>query len=202
MSDIRVSFPRPCDQPWEEMEDRGCNRHCVACDQTIFDLEKLTVDDAEALLDGESEACVRARVGFDGLVAVAKGEGRESRVIKAALGVAATLALAACATPQGKADPPGLSVSGTVKPFDRHSKLELVGGGRTYKIKPRKDLTFRFVGLEPGSYTLSMRDDCGRYSKVSEVSLEKNSVQMGEVFNRHGCITVGKMERAAPPSLG
>ncbi|NQX94390.1 MAG: hypothetical protein HRT64_05645 [Erythrobacter sp.] len=60
MSEIRVSSPAPCDQPWNEMEVQGCHRRCEACDKTIFDLAKLAADEVEALLDSEPEACVRS----------------------------------------------------------------------------------------------------------------------------------------------
>ncbi|WP_309611344.1 hypothetical protein, partial [Sphingomonas sp.] len=69
MSDIRVSFPEPCGERWDDMQPAGCNRHCDSCDKVIHDLSQMTIDDVEALVWTDPEPCVRAHVDRDGFVA-------------------------------------------------------------------------------------------------------------------------------------
>ena len=201
-SDIRVTFPKPCDQPWEGMEEQGCHRRCEACDKTIFDLEKLTPDEVEALLDRKEEACVRARVTPDGSVATAKGTSSNTRAIKASLGAAATLALAACSTIGGSNVSPRFTIEGEVERWQRNDTLVLEGEGRRYKSRAKTDASFRFANLKPGTYTLTATGYCGDPKVLGEFTLSEDDVDIGKVNYREDCIIVGVFQRVEAHSNG
>ena len=50
MPDLRVSFPKPCEEKWEAMTPAGRARVCARCDKAVHDLASYTLDEAEALL--------------------------------------------------------------------------------------------------------------------------------------------------------
>src|SRR6185369_252274 len=101
MQDVRVSFPRPCSEKWDEMSPSGCNRHCDRCDKIIHDLERLTLDEAEALLRSESEVCVRAKLDAEGAIQLkASRKPRVGRLVAASIGMLAMAAPATAAKPE------------------------------------------------------------------------------------------------------
>src|ERR1044072_10021004 len=97
MREVRVSFPRPCDEKWEQMTPPGCDRICARCDKVIHDLSKFDVDEAEALLRNNPNACVRAQINGDGEIALRPA--RSGRARKMVIAIAATAALFAVAEP-------------------------------------------------------------------------------------------------------
>lgn len=201
-NDIHISFPKPCDQPWEGMEAQGCHRRCAACDKTIFDLEKLTRVEVEALLDGEEDACVRALVKPDGTVATAKAVSGNERAIKASLGAAVTFALAACSTIGGSDVSPRFTIEGEVERWQRSDTLVLEGEGRRYKTRAKNDASFRFANLKPGSYTLTATGYCGEPQVLGEFTLTEENVDTGKVNYQQDCIIVGQFHRSKPQSNG
>ena len=90
MTDLKVTFPEPCAEPWDEMAPAGCNRHCASCDKVIHNLASLTLDEAETLLETEDEVCVRARVKNGGEVTLAPSATSSRRMV-AVLGASANL---------------------------------------------------------------------------------------------------------------
>jgi hypothetical protein len=204
MSDIRVAFPKPCDEPWDKMEAQGCHRRCDVCDQTIFDLEKLTIDEAEALLARGTDACVRARIGPDGNVALEESANGSNRALKATLGAAASLALAACATTASDSvETPRFTLEGSLDSWRSKELLFLEGAGRRYKVRTRDDQSFRFENVEAGTYRLSAKSFCGEKEEIGTFSVYEGDLDVGKVFYEDHCvITVGKIERAVPPSHG
>lgn len=201
-NDIDVSFPKPCEQPWDEMEVQGCHRRCAACDKTIFDLETLTPSEVEALLDREEEACVRARVTPDGTVATAKGASGHERAIKASFGAAATFALAACSTIGGSDVSPRFTIEGEVERWQRSDTLVLEGEGRRYKTRAKNDASFRFANLKPGTYTLTATGYCGDPKVLGEFTLSEGDVDTGKVDYQQDCIIVGVFQRVESSSNG
>jgi hypothetical protein len=202
MSDIRVSFPKPCDQQWDDMASEGCHRRCAQCDQTIFDLEKLTCEEAEALLANGVDACVRAKVAADGTVSLAKSRDSQNRAMKVALGTVATLALASCSSVGGSNVSPRFTVSGSVKQYQTYARLTLEGEGRRYKTRAKRDSSFRFSNLKPGTYRLSVTGYCGSRTEMGEFTLTEDDLSVGQIEWQETCIIVGKLERENPTSLG
>ncbi len=202
MSDTHVSFPKPCDQDWDRMEQRGQHRRCEACEQTIFDLEKLTFEEAQALLNGATEACVRAKVAPDGSVALAKSARGEHRAFKAAIGAAASLAVAACAGLGGDKVSPRFTVEGSVEPWQRSDQLVLEGEGRRYKTRAKNDSSFQFTNLKPGTYRLTAMGYCGEPKDLGEFVLKVDDVDIGKVEYQEDCIIVGQITREDPKPLG
>lgn len=78
MKELRVSFPEPCGEKWEEMPVSGCNRHCASCDKIIYDLSQMAFDDVETLLTVKPDACVRAAVKVDGSVRLKEKFGKKN----------------------------------------------------------------------------------------------------------------------------
>ncbi len=66
MRDLRVSFPKLCDEKWETMTPVGCARVCGRCDKPVHDLSRCTLLETEALLRRNPDTCVRARIDGDG----------------------------------------------------------------------------------------------------------------------------------------
>ena len=47
MGDLRVSFPKPCDEKWQAMTPEGRARVCGRCDKAVHDLSLYSIDEAE-----------------------------------------------------------------------------------------------------------------------------------------------------------
>ncbi|MEC7522359.1 MAG: hypothetical protein VYE22_20905 [Myxococcota bacterium] len=96
-----LDIAEPCAEDWDAMTGEGHRRHCGTCDRDVFDLSRLTADEAEALL--ASGACVRFYRRADGTVttkdctpdrlAAARAAARRSLKIAAAA-IAGVLTLA------------------------------------------------------------------------------------------------------------
>lgn len=198
MSDLKVTFPKPCDQPWEAMAPRGCNRHCAACDTIIYDLEHMTADEAEALLEGGTEACVRARVGPDGVVALKPSNHGPARRLLAAAGVSLALATAACQTVPDASEP-RYRITGKFPDKQQFYQAELTSPDGTKWPKRRQPGTGRFIfdNLAPGTYTLTTMDNCGHRQEVRTITIGAESADVGKIapeFN-DSCVIVGVMVR-------
>ena len=61
-----LDIAEPCAEDWDAMTGDGHRRHCGTCDRDVFDLSRLTADEAEALL--ATGACVRFYRRADGTV--------------------------------------------------------------------------------------------------------------------------------------
>lgn len=96
-----LDIAEPCAEDWDAMTGEGHRRHCGTCDRDVFDLSRLTADEAEALL--ATGACVRFYRRADGTVttkdctpdrlAAARAAARRSLKIAAAA-IAGVLTLA------------------------------------------------------------------------------------------------------------
>ena len=193
MSDVRMAFPEPCGEPWDQMAPSGCNRHCAVCDTEIHDLSALTVEEVEALQESSEKVCVRARIGADGTIVTHRGEraGRR-RVIAAAVG--ASLSLAACQTTGEPAVTPLYTVSGSFGWGTGERVVTLTrwdGESETKRVAPRRD--FRFANLHEGTYVLRMDSDCAD-PIVRQIEVGPAHIDVGEVHFDSECIIVGVMQ--------
>ena len=193
MSDVRVAFPEPCGEQWDQMAPRGCNRHCAACDTEIHDLSALTVEGVEALQKSGEKVCVRARIGTDGTIVTRRGEraGRR-RVIAAAVG--ASLSLTACQTTGEPAVTSLYTVSGSFGWGTGERVVTLTrwdGESETKRVAPRRD--FRFANLHEGTYVLRMDSDCAD-PIVRQIEVGPAHIDVGEIHFDSECIVVGVMQ--------
>jgi hypothetical protein len=205
MTDIRVTFPKPCDEPWQDMAPRACHRHCVRCDKVIHDLAALTIDEAEALLAREDEACVRAEIGPGGVVRLKpSGRGTGRRLVAVATASLA-LATAACQTVPDTAEP-RYRITGKFPWKDQVYQAELTSAdGRKWQGR-REPGTGRFIfeHLAPGVYVLSTLGDCGTRQVVETITIDTASVDLGRTAPEadDSCIIIGVMSPAEPSWRG
>jgi hypothetical protein len=191
MPDLRVSFPKPCDEPWEAMTPSGCDRICARCDHFVHDLSQHTFDEAEALLRADPGACVRARIDADGVVALRPGRrGKAGRMVLAA---AAAAGLLTAGTPAlAKPDRPGGAISGNIETFGpRHRVTATDASGRVFRTWARRTGEFRIRHLPAGTYRLNFVSSCG-----DDRTIENVVVGAGETIvppDRTGdqCIVIG-----------
>jgi hypothetical protein len=190
MRDLRVSFPKPCDAPWQAMVPAGCARLCARCDQEVHDLSQYGLDEAEALLRSNPGACVRARIGTDGIVELKPGrQGRPRRMMVAA---ALSAALVAAGQPAlARQERPRGEITGQVEAYSEVRVRATDQSGRTFRTKVKRDGRYRLRGLPAGTYTLSFRPSCGDSWTVENVVVGEGvtEVPMGDEFR--GCIIVG-----------
>jgi hypothetical protein len=193
--DLRISLPEPCGERWEDMAPRGCNRHCASCDTLIHDLEAMTVEQAEALLDGGGKVCVRARVARNGRVRTA--DGGSARRIFAAVGATATLAAAACQTTPPEQRANRFEITGTIPQFSDRKPVVRSSDGRTWHVEmPFRSTSFRVPNLYPGVYSITYAVGCGeRREVVDNIVIRDSSVDLGRLEDTYGCIVVGLITR-------
>lgn len=195
MSDIKVSFPSPCSEPWEGMAPAGCHRHCASCDKVIHNLEAMTVEDVEGLVASGEEVCVRARVAADGTVALAQGPGRGRRRLVATVG--ATMALAACQTPMVGPVTPRYQVTAEPVGWLDTSSLRLVAqDGTVHRPGRTKDGRYRFGNLKAGTYTPTIESYCSDTVFAEPIEVSDTDIDAGKLrFNdgQNDCIIIGVM---------
>ena len=204
MADVRVSFPEPCAEAWEDMAPAGCHRHCATCDKTIHDLAAMALRDAEALLAQPDPPCVRARIAPDGTVrlAGAGSSGRNGRRLIVAVGASVTLATAACQTPFGAVSP-RFEISGETHSWYSSQRTRLAAAdGRIRRPALSKDARFRFTNLSPGTYTLSYTDVCGDTHVGAPVTVTDVDIDVGMFRWEEECVIVGVMVREDGPARG
>lgn len=203
MANLKVSLPKPCNENWEKMTPHGCNRQCAACNTVIHDLSSMTVADTEALLNAQSEICVRASVTSDGSVRTADFGSSQSRRIFAAIGASFSLATAACQTTQPIVSP-RYEVAGQVKLGNWSNQARLVSdAGKTYTFAIKGDRKFRFTNLRPGTYSLTFYGSCNEVHSFDNIAV-KQDVNLGELewTDEEDCIIIGMMQRADDSSHG
>lgn len=194
MSDITVSFPAPCAESWEAMAPAGCHRHCASCDKVIHDLSVMTLAEAEQLLQEPGGACVRARIGPDGVIALADSGGRHKRRLLAAVSVSMTLAAAACQTPLAGPVSPRFTISGETYSWYHSQKVRLTtANGEEISPALSKDHRFRFTNLKPGTYIPQYTDLCGETHVGNPVTVSNTDVDVGRFEWENECIIVGVM---------
>lgn len=200
MDDLKVTFPKPCDAPWEAMTPRGCNRHCASCDKIVHDLSALTFGEAEALLESGEEVCVRAQIGADGVIALRDGGRGTARRLMAAAGASLALATAACQTMPDDAGP-RFQITGkfAYKDFYYDARLESADGRSWPKRREAGTGRFIFDNLPPGTYTLTTLDTCGERVEVETFTITDSSLEATKNYPESGCIIVGAMVKVNRP---
>jgi hypothetical protein len=189
MPDLRVSFPRPCDETWEAMTPTGCDRVCARCDHVVHDLAEYTLDEAEALLRANPGSCVRAQIGADGAVALKPGHGGRKRRMVMAAAAAAGL-LAASAPAYARQDRPAGAISGTVADGYRVQVTATGADGRTWHVRAGRNGRFRIRHLPAGTYRLTFTA-CEDYPPVENVVVREAETQVPTVRTDNQCLVIG-----------
>ncbi|HEX8621342.1 MAG TPA: carboxypeptidase-like regulatory domain-containing protein, partial [Allosphingosinicella sp.] len=177
MRDLRVSFPKPCDESWEAMTPAGRARLCARCDRAVHDLSQFEIGEAEALLRRDPGACVRARIGADGVVALKPGRSGARRM---AMAVAATAGLLTAGAPAlAKQDRPDGAIAGKVEFYGLRLRVTARGpDGRKFRATVRRDGEFRIVGVPAGTYTLTFAPDCGGKWTIENVVVDQGETRV------------------------
>jgi hypothetical protein len=191
MPDLRVSFPRPCDETWEKMTPAGCDRICGRCDRLIHDLSNYRLDEAEALLRSKPDMCVRARVGADGVVALKPERGNGARRMVIAAAVTAGL-LSAGGPAFARDERPRGAIAGKIENYGIGGRIVATDpDGRTYRGKVGGNGRYRIKHLPPGAYTLTYVPDCGNEAPVGTIVVGDGEAIVPEAKYSSTCIVVG-----------
>lgn len=193
MPDLRVSFPVPCDEPWEAMAPLGRGRMCDRCDKVVHDLSRYELGDAEALIRANPATCFRARVGADGAVALSPGRHQSAR--RMVIAAAATAGLLAVAPPAfATTERPGGAIAGDVSAFGvRVRVIATSSDGRKFRTKVKNGRRFRIGNVPPGTYRLSFVPDCGERWTVDNVVVGDGETVVPASENESVCIVIGML---------
>jgi hypothetical protein len=151
MGDLRVSFPKPCSERWDDMRPEGCNRFCDKCEKTIHDLSKLTLEEAEDLARSRREICVRAQVGSGGVVELKPG--RSTRRMVAAIGASVGILAASPAAADGAKLG---AIKGAVLGACGGSVSATASDGTVYRAKVGINGRYKVKRLPAGSYRVKV----------------------------------------------
>jgi hypothetical protein len=193
MRDLRVSFPKPCDEKWEAMTPAGCGRVCGRCDKPVHDLSLYTLDEAEALLRRNPDTCVRASIDQEGAVALKPSGGVGARRMMIAM--AATAGLLAAGVPAlARPDRPGGGIAGNVQSFGIRMRVTATGtDGQIFRTRTKYNGRFRIRHLPAGAYTLTFVPDCGASWTVENIVVGAAETIVPDVQNENQCIVVGML---------
>ena len=193
MRDLRVSFPRPCDESWEAMQPAGCDRVCDRCDRAVHDLANYRIGEVEALLRRDPLSCVRAQVGADGVVALRPGRrGGARRMVIAAAATAGLLGAGAPAL--AKREGPGGAIAGKVDSFGFRVRVTATGpDGRTFRAKSGTSGRFRMKRIPAGTYRLSFVPECGDEWTLDNIVVGDGETIVRDVEDRTRCIIIGRL---------
>lgn len=196
-SDLKVEFPAPCSESWEEMTNQGCSRHCTTCDTNVHDLSLLTTDETERMLDSGEKLCVRAEVDPEGRIKTADGAHPNARILFACAGASLSLLAAACQTTPGGQIADGHNISGVAPRYPYVVRAEIVSeNGESAGLHIGQDRRFDVHKLRPGTYRLSFTDSCGDVFEVKGVVVADGDVDLGQLQWEAQCIIIGQMKRA------
>lgn len=192
MPDLRVIFPKPCDESWDAMRPAGRTRDCARCATLVHDLSNYDVQEAEVLIRRERGVCVRAQVRADGTVALRARAGLRQMV--ATLGATVVLVTAPQAT--AKERPSGM-ITGTVWNTGVLRVTATNAAGAIFRKTVRGD-QYRLKHLPAGTYTLSFEPDCGDAWTVTGVEVDSGETVVPENKQGSGCIIVGMIQLEQP----
>jgi hypothetical protein len=194
MSDLRVNFPKPCDEPWENMTPEAGHRACSRCDRVVHDLSRYDVAEIEALLRNQPGSCVRASIAPSGSIDIkADGHGSVRRIV-ATVGVSAGLLMSPPALARSpRAD--GAIVGIAENYVSQTTVTARDANGNAYSTKTRSHGRYRIKNVPPGTYSVEFSSDCSGKWTVDNVIVEHREVTvMGEPSDDQRCIIVGLLE--------
>lgn len=201
MTDLRLRFPEPCGEAWEDMKPSGCNRRCEACDTVVHDLASYDVAGIEVLLRSGRDVCAKAEVIRGGAI---KTKGLDNGMLRRAFvaaGVSTSLIVSLPATAEEKSK--GGAIVGQTFTFGTKTIVEARSStGKVYKTRVKRDDRYRFKNLPNGSYRLTFYPSCGEPWTIENVKVAEGETVVPESPNAEGCIIVGKLEIADDPALG
>jgi hypothetical protein len=173
------------------MAPAGCDRVCARCDKVIHDLSHYALDEAEALLRRDADACVRARIGADGVVALKPGRrGNARRMVIAAAATAGLLTAAAPAF--AKPSRPEGAIAGNVEASWPRVRVTATGtDGRIYSARTGRNGQFRIRHLPAGTYRLSFDSGCAEYLPVENIVVRAGETNVPTVRSEEQCIIIG-----------
>jgi hypothetical protein len=191
MRDIRVTFPRPCDERWDGMTPVDCGRLCARCDKIVQDLEDYTVEEADALLRRHPETCVRAVVDRGGVVALKPGTSARRMVIAAAV----TAGLLTAGEPAfAKEERPRGAISGKLDYHLPHVRIVATDqAGAVFRGKVGARGRFRIRHLPAGTYSLTFIPDCGERWTVADVVVGDGETIVPPAKSDSMCIVIGML---------
>jgi len=202
MGDLRVSFPKPCSERWDDMRPKGCNRFCDKCEKTIHDLSELTLDEAEDLARSRREICVRAKVGSGGVVELKAGRGTRRMVaaIGASIGIAAISSQVAAA----EGEKLGAIKGAILGSCGGGSVIATAVDGTAYHAKIGINGRYKVKRLPAGSYRVKVdrlpdAEDSGAdldsiaspRPGADEVVVRPGHTSVLDVPDPNGCIIIG-----------
>ena len=193
MRDLRVSFPRPCDQNWEGMAPTARARICATCKTAVHDLSLYELGEAEALLRENPNSCVRARIGADGRIALKPD--RKSVTGRMMIAIAATAGVLTAGAPAlARPDRPGGAIAGHVDDTGIRVRVTATGpDGQVLRTRARSDGHFRIRRVPAGTYTLTFVPDCGESWTMENVVVGSGETDVANVANKGECIVVGML---------
>jgi hypothetical protein len=156
MNDLRVSFPKPCRERWDDMRSQGRNRFCERCDKIIHDLSRLTLDEAEELARSGGQACVRAEVGAGGLVRLKPSDTRNNRRMVAAIGASVGILAASGQAAAAEQTNWGAIKGQVVGTCGGGSVSATAADGRVYHAKVGINGRYKVKRLPAGSYEVEV----------------------------------------------
>lgn len=194
MTDVRVTFPEPCDAPWASMSRTGENRFCDRCSTTVVDLEKHTATEVEALLQSPHKVCVHAKLGYNNELKLRDGPSAKRLIAMVGAGIglvsSSPALFAKTAKPEG-------SIVGTVNDYDGATAVTAKApDGTVIKARVRRDGKFKFKDLPPGIYEVAFTSDCGLDPITEKVVVEDGRQTSTATSDSFACeIIVGVIER-------
>ncbi|MDB5723609.1 MAG: hypothetical protein JWQ16_363 [Novosphingobium sp.] len=194
MPDLRVIFPKPCPEKWETMTPLGYNRSCALCENVIHDLTQYEVDEAEALLRDNPEACVRAKIGPFGVVVMKATRSGNIRQVIATVGVSAGLLMSSPAISRERASKG--AISGQNHRLDLGSRIVARNAeGRAFRATVKTNGYYRIKNLVPGTYTVEFISSCGESWTNPNVIVDGGQTAISEPPRDYSeCIVVGRLE--------
>jgi hypothetical protein len=191
MPDVRVSFPRPCDEKWEAMTPAGCDRVCGRCDKLIHDLSNYELDEAVALLRRNPGTCVRARVGADGTVALKPGRQESARRMVIAAALTASL-LAGGEPAAASANRPQGAISGNVEACGARTRVIATDqSGATFRAKARDSGRYKIRHLPAGTYSLTFVPEVGEKWTLENIVVGDRETKLADSRKLDQCIVIG-----------
>lgn len=192
MSGLRVSFPNPCTETWEQMKPTGCHRLCARCDKVIHDLSQLDIDEAETLLSRGEDSCVRAQINGGGEIALRPA--RSGRIGKLVVAIATTATLFAVAEPaHGRRGRAQGAIVGTVEAFGLTVQVTATAqDGSRFRARVNRDGRYRLRRIPAGTYTLTFDPSCGENWIVENVVVGHGPTTVERSRSPDGCIVIGQ----------